>query len=158
MTDYTFDTIEKDPGETIGRKLVFKDTDEASVYWEPNKEYALNEYVRLRSKTGVLKCAVAGTTGKTEPRMPSLSGTVDDAEVTWLRVTAGSYALSAITSPSAVSDPTGLTIANVTVVDYASIELEYSGGTLGQEYDAVLTFTMGGKTRVARQTVLIRKQ
>jgi hypothetical protein len=66
--------------------------------------------------------------------------------------------VNAISSPSASSDPTGLTITNVSAAETTKIQATYSGGVEGETHDAVFTFTLNGVTRVARQKVPIEKR
>jgi hypothetical protein len=131
-----------------------------AAFWRPNELYALNEYVRPNKATGfAYQATTAGTSGSREPNWPTvLSDTKADGSVTWTCVAASTNGLNVISSPSAVSEPTGLTISAVSVSESVKILATYSGGVLDQDYYAVFTFTLNGVSRVARQRVLIRKR
>lgn len=129
--------------------------------WRPNEPVTLAEYRRPRIPNGFsYECTSGGTTSGAEPsRWPRLIGnSVTDGGVTWTCRAAASNGINPATSPSMVSDPTGMTISNVSVTDDRFILATYSGGLAGQVYDAVLTFTLDGKTRIARQRVNWAKQ
>jgi hypothetical protein len=83
---------------------------------------------------------------------------VQNGSVVFTCRAAGTNGVMEITSPTAISDPTGLTIGSVSVSESTKILATYSAGTLGQDYDAVFTFTLNGATRVARQTVKVRRR
>jgi len=148
----------KDPGEDLKVELSFFDY--CANFWRSNVEFATSDYVRPTRSTGYAYTAqTGGLSGAREPVWPrAVDSTIADGSVTWKCVTAGAAGLSAITSPTASSDPTGLTISAVSVDDTCNILATYSGGVAGQDYDAVFTFTLGGVTRVARQAVKVRKR
>lgn len=155
--EFIFKAIPKDAAESKVVELnLFK---WCANYWRPNETVSLNEYVRPLKSTGYAYQGTAGLTGAREPVWPTtLAGTVVDGSVTWTCVAASSNGLNAITSPSGVSDPTGLTISSVSASESTKILATYAGGLEGQDYDAVFTFTLNGVSRVARQTVQIRKR
>lgn len=130
-----------------------------AIYWSRNEQYSSSDFVRPSRSTGyAYECTVAGTSGNREPIWPTtLNATVVDGSVTWTCRAASTNGLNAISSPSVISDPTGLTVA-VVVDESTKLIPTYSGGTLDQDYDAVFTFTMNGLTRVARQRVPVRKR
>lgn len=148
----------KDPGEDLKVTLGFFGF--CANYWRENEEFDLNSYVRPSRSTGfAYQATTAGLSGAKEPIWPkALASTVTDGSVTWTCVPAGANGVSPITSPSATSDPSGLTIASISVDDSIKILATYQGGSLGQDYDAVYTFTLSGVPRVARQTVKVRKR
>ncbi len=150
----------KDADGQLNVKLEFANTEECAVYRKSNEMVEENEYRRPTRPNGfAYRCLVAGTTGYKEPLWPTVAAlTVRDGSVTWTTVSAGTYGVNAITSPSATSDPVGMTIGSVSVGQSTSILATYTGGTEDLEYDAVFTFTMGGLTYVSRQAVKIRKR
>jgi hypothetical protein len=154
----TFPDALKDPAEEL--KVTLNLFRYCASFWRPNEQYALNEYARPGRATGfAYQSTTAGTSGAREPTWPrTLGATITDGSVTWTCVVAETNGLNVISSPSAVSDPTGLTIGSVSVSEATKILATYSGGTLDQDFDAVFTFTLNGVTRVARQRVLIRKR
>jgi hypothetical protein len=156
--DYTFGEITKDPGAS--RIVELELFNKAANFWRPNEQYATNEYIRPNIATGfAYQAAGAGTSGLREPRWPTvLNATVVDGSITWTCSAAGANGLNAVSSPSAVSSPAGLTIASISVSETSKILATYSGGVGGQEYDAVFSFTLNGVPRVARQRVKIRYQ
>lgn len=131
-------------------------------FWRANETHGSGEHIRPTRATGfAYECTTAGTTGAREPLWPrSLDATVTDGSVIWTCRAASTNGLNAITSPSAASDPTGLTIGSVSVDEGCKILATYEppANSLGQDYDAVFTFTLNGVTRVARQRVEIRKR
>lgn len=156
--DYTFPDAVKDPGAEKKVELnLFKF---CANYWRANELVALGEYFRPGKSTGyAYQVSVGGTTGAREPSWPTtLGATVVSGSATFTCAEAGANGLNALSSPSAVSDPTGMTVTGVTVSETTKLLATYQGGTLGQDYDAVFTFTLNGITRVARQKVLIRKR
>lgn len=158
--DYTFDPVTIDPGDTF--KVALDLFDICANFWTPNEQYALGEFVRPRLSTGfAYECTSAGTSGRREPIWNRTIGAVlssNDGSVQWTCRTAGTNGLMAISSPSAVSDPLGLTISGVAVSESTKILATYAGSSLGQDFDAVYTFTLNDVTRIARQRIEIRKR
>lgn len=154
--DYTFDPVSKDPAES--RIVELELFNKAANFWRINEQYALNEFIRPNVATGFAYQATAGgTSGIREPRWPTTVGaTVTDGSVTWTCATAGANGLNAVSAPTAVSSPLGVTISAISVVETTKILATYTGGTVGQDFDAVFSFTLNGVPRVARQTVKIR--
>lgn len=156
--DYTFPDAVKDPAAEKKVELnLFK---YCANYWRANELVLLGEFVRPTKATGfAYQVSDGGTTGAREPTWPqTLGATVMSGSAMLTCVAAGSSGLNAISDPSAVSDPTGMTVTGVSESESTKILATYQGGTLGQDYDAVFTFTLNGITRVARQKVLIRKR
>lgn len=159
MTDeYRFDSVTKDAAESLPVELQLFNL--CANFWRPNEQYTASEYVRPNSPTGFsYQASGNGTSGGREPRWPTtLGGSVIDGSITWIATAASANGLNAISSPSAASDPTGLSIGSPTVSESTKILVTYSGGTDGQDYDAVFTFTLNAVSRVARQTVKVRKR
>jgi hypothetical protein len=153
MNNYTFEPIDKDPAES--RVVELELFNKCANFWRPNEQYQPNEYVRPNIATGfAYQTTTGGTSGLREPRWPN-SGTVNDGSVLWTAAAAGANGLNPVSAPSAVSSPAGLTIASISVSETTKILATYSGGIVGQNYDAIFTFTLNGVTRVARQTVRI---
>lgn len=158
MDEFTFPDALKDPSES---RLITLDLFKyCASFWRANEQVDSLEYLRPRKATGfAYQVTVAGTTGMREPVWPTvLAQTLVSGSVTLTCVAAAANGLNPITSPSAVSDPLGLTISAVSASESTKILATYSGGTLDQDYDAVFTFTLNGVSRVARQRVLIRKR
>lgn len=147
-----------DPGESS--KVRINAYDMCAIRWEQNEPYSLLDFIRPTVANGFsYEATTVGTSGSKEPRWPTIIGnTVTDGSVTWSCRAAASGGVNAITAPSATSDPTGLTIASVSVSESHKILATYSGGALGQSYDAVYSFTLDGVTRIARQRVHVRKR
>lgn len=160
MKDYnSLDPVVKDPAESKIVQLDFFGW--AANFWQPNEQYATNEYVRPNESvsTGFAYQASSGTSGRREPRWPTTIGaTVIDGSITWTCATAGTNGLNAVSAPTAVSDPVGITISSVSVSETSKILATYAGGNNGQDYDAVFSFTLNGVPRVARQTVKVRNR
>jgi hypothetical protein len=156
MTDYTFDPVTKDPAES--RVVELELFNKSANFWRPNEQYQANEYIRPNTATGfAYQTTTGGTSGLREPRWPTVNGaTIGDGSVIWTATAAGANGLNPVSSPSAVSSPTGLTIGSVAVSETTKILATYSSGIIGQDYDAIFTFTLNGVTRIARQTVRIR--
>jgi hypothetical protein len=153
---YTFESITKDPAESRAVELDL--FGKAANYWRPNEQFSNAEYARPNYSTGFAYQATSGgTSGAREPKWPTtINATVVDGSITWTTVAAGANGLNAVSSPSAASSPTGLTISAVSVSETTKILATYSGGTVNQEYDAVFSFTLNGLSRIARQRVYIR--
>jgi len=160
MTDeYTIQPkLVVDPADTRTYDVDF--FSKAANFWRANEDFGLTEYVRPTLANGfAYQASVAGTSAGAEPRWPKALGlTVVDGSVTWTCVAAGANGINAISSPTAASDPTGLTIAGVAVSETRKIRLTVSGGLLGQNYDVVFSFTLNGVARVARHKVECRKK
>lgn len=155
--DFTFPDATKDPAEE--KKVTLNLFKYCANYWRANEPFDLNEYARPRKATGFAYQSGGGTSGAREPIWPTTLGrTVTDGSVTWTCVVAQANGLNAVSAPSATPDPLGITITDVSVSETTKILATYQGGTLGQDYDAVFTFTLNGIARVARQKVLIRKR
>lgn len=156
--DFTFPDTQKDPA--ADKKVTLSFFNDCANFWRANEEFSLNEFIRPTQATGfAYKASAAGCSGAREPVWPkAIDSTVADGSVIWTCVAAGANGLSPITSPSGTSDPTGLTIASVSVDENTKILATYQGGSLGQDYDAVFTFTLSSVPRVARQRVQVRKR
>jgi hypothetical protein len=155
--DFVFDALVKDASESKSVELnLFR---WCASFWRPNEQYSNGEYARPTNPTGFAYQGTAGTSGSREPVWPrTIDATVSDGSVTWTCKAAGSNGLNSISSPVGVSDPSGLTISDVSVSELTKILATYAGGTLGQDFEAVFTFTLNGVPRVARQLVKIRKR
>jgi hypothetical protein len=155
---YRLPDVQKDPAEAL--KVTLNLFYACANLWQRNEAYSLTDMIRPTRATGyAYECTNAGSSGNREPIWPrTLGSTVTDGSVTWTCRAAGDNGLSALSSPAATSDPTGLTVSDVSVEETTKILATYTGGQLGQDYDAVFTFTLNGVTRVARQRVEIRKR
>lgn len=160
MTDleYRFGTVQKDPSEDLKVELNLYRA--CANFWQPNESHSLGEFIRPTRATGFsYEVTTAGTTGVREPVWSTtLGATVTSGSAVFTVRAADTNGLNAITSPSAVSDPTGLTISDVSASESTKILATYSGGALDQDYDAVFSFSLNGVTRIARQRVEIRKR
>lgn len=158
--DYTFPAFKLDPGDT--RKVALNLFRECANFWRANETYGAGEYIRPTRATGFsYQCTTAGTSGAREPVWPiSLGATIPDGSVVWTASAALTNGLQTIQSPTAASDPVGLTISDVSVSEAVLILATYSapGSVPGQSFDAKFTFTLDGVSRVVRQRVEIRKR
>lgn len=157
--DYLFEEVVKDPAAT--RKVRLRLYALAVSEWTPNEVVSSNEHIRPRVPNGFAYEAtmVSGPTSAREPLWPKTVGsTVVDGGVTWTCRAAGSNGINVVTSPSAISDPTGLTIGSVSVSEDSNILATYSGGSEGTTYDAVFSWTLDGVPMVGRQRVRVAKQ
>lgn len=160
-TDYTWaPVVLNDPEEARGVALSLYR--ECANFWRANEAYGLGEYIRPNRATGYsYECTTAGSSGAREPVWPtSIGATVPDGSVTWTCAPAAANGVTAISAPTASSEPTGLAITNVSVSESTKILATYSapGSTFGQDFDAVFSFTLDGEPRRARQQVQIRKR
>jgi hypothetical protein len=156
---YRFDSVCKDASESLKVELDFYAL--AVLAWERNKYYLATDIRRPTVPNGyAYQTMTGGLSGSKEPRWPvTLGELVKDGAVTWTCIAATtSNGINPISAPSAVSDPVGLTIGSISVLDNRSVLATYTSGTLDQDYDAVYTVTIDGVPRVARQTVQIRKR
>ena len=158
MTEFRFADAVKDPAEDLPVELVLFPM--AAAFWRANERFDLSEYVRPLLANGfAYQATTAGTSAGREPRWPTTVGeTVVDGSVTWTCAAAGANGVSTISSPSAASSPTGLTIASIAVVESCKITATYQGGIDGQSYDVAWTFTLSGASRVARQRVRVMRR
>lgn len=155
MNIYTFEPVDKDPAES--RAVELELFSKCANFWRPNEQYQASEYARPNAATGFAYQTSGGLSGLREPRWPTVIGaTVTDGSLTWTCVAAGANGLNAVSGPTAVSNPVGLTISAISVSETSKILATYAGGTVEQDYDAVFSFTLNGVPRVARQTVRIR--
>lgn len=153
-----FEPVPKDPGRELDVELSLYDL--CAAKWVANRDYTTSEFALPRIATGfAYEATTGGRSGAREPVWPRTVGaTVQDGGITWTCRAAGSNAMYALSDPSAVSDPLGLTISSVAVSADCNIHATYEGGTLGRDYDVVYTVTLNGKTVVFRQPVKVRKQ
>lgn len=151
-------SVVKDPAESL--PVLFDAYDYCVSFWTRDVPVAMGAFIRFKRGTGFsYECTVAGTTGSRQPSPTSAIGTTfTDGSVTWTCRAADVNGISPISSPQALSDPTGLTITSVAAQNSREIIATYSGGELDQDYDAVFTFILNGLQRVARQRVEVRKQ
>jgi hypothetical protein len=151
-------TAIKDPDEAMPVKLNwFKFCFNS---WEPNELYMQGEIVRPEMGTGfAYQAAGDGTTGSRRPRWPLTIGqTVTDGSIVWTCLTGDTNGINPIESPSAFSEPAGLTIGSLAVEESYKLLATYSGGVIDTDYAAVFTVILNGLPRVARQLVQIRKR
>lgn len=149
----------KDPAESLN--VVIDCFDLCARRWKDNELYSVGESIRPRVASGIsLIVITGGTSGAREPSwpIPIGSNTTDGPTLVWQTQQAASNGLNPITSPTCVSDPAGLNIINVTVNEDYKINATYQGGTVDKDYAAVYSFTLDGVTRIARQTVKVRKR
>lgn len=155
--EFIFPTIAKDAAESRLVELNFFRW--CANYWRPNEQFTPAEYLRPITPTGFAYQSGGGTSGPKEPRYPTVVGsTVVDGSQTLTCVAADTNGINALSAPTATSDPTGLTVSSVSVSESTKILATYAGGNLGQDYEAVFSFTLNGVPRVARQLVQIRKR
>lgn len=157
MSEYRFDPVTKDPAETLDVTLNLFNL--AANFWAPNEYYAADEVVRPSKANGfAYKVTTAGLSASREPVWPTISGnTKPDGTVVWTAQDAGSTGVNAVTSPSAVASPSGeLTITGVDVLEQYKIVATYAAGLTMRDYEAVFSFTLKGRARVARQLVRVR--
>jgi hypothetical protein len=157
-SEYLFDPVVKDPGST--RKVVLDLYEIAAAKWQPNEEVAVNEFCRPRIPNGFSdEATTAGLTSGREPLWPTEIGlTKADGGAIWTCRAASSNGINPVSDPEAASDPTGLTIGDVAVSENCKILATYSGGTDGQDYDAVFEWTLEGVPWIGRQRVQVRRQ
>lgn len=158
MTDCQSDydvqpALYKNPSDV--RQLEVDFYSKCAALWKANEDTTLNEYALPTRPNGfAYQVTVAGRTGTDEPRWPTSIGvTVVNGSTTYQCAAAGTNGISAISSPSVTSDPSGLTISGVAVSETRKIVLTVSGGVLGSEYDLVYAFTLNGVARESRQKV-----
>jgi len=150
----------KDPAESIPIELDWFSY--CANFWRANEVVTSSEFVRpnTRRATGFsYEATAAGTTSNREPVWPTIIGLmVVDGSVTWTCRAAGTNGLNVLSAPSAVSEPTGLTISSISAAENTKVRATYVGGTLDQDYDAVFTVIINGVPRVGRQRVMVRKR
>lgn len=148
----------KDPGESL--KVSIDLYDLCAVVWRPNEDYSSGEFIRPLVPNGFsYEVTTGGRSGASPPRFPTTIGNTVPSGSAILTCRASSAGgVNPITSPSASSDPTGLTVNSVAAAESHKITATYVGGTEGQDYDVVYSFTLDGVTRIARQKVQVRKR
>lgn len=157
------DAPDKDPGAQSQLQLSF--LGDCGNFWEPNKQYSLGAAVIARPTTGfAYTTSAAGMSGRAPPKWPTTIGaTVADGSLTWTCAAASaSGAILPISNVSATIEPTGGLAAPTAAVDSTEswvVDVTYpTGGTHGNDYDAVFTYIVNGITRVARQKIRVRRQ
>lgn len=155
--DFVFPSISKNEGDSKPVELnLFR---WCANYWRANELFPNSETIRPAIATGFAYQSAGGTSAAREPIWPKVLGaTVLDGSVTWTCVAADTNGINALSAPSGTSEPTGLTISSVSASESTKIIATYIGGSLGQDYEAVFSFTLNGVPRVARQLVQIRKR
>ena len=161
MTASNEHRIEDHPGVAPGESVLVEINllDLCTRFWRANKAVTSGQFIRPSKSTGFsYECTTTGLTGFREPRWPTtIVATVTDGSAVWTCRAASTNGISAISGESAASDPSGLTVSSVSVVDSTSIIATYDATSLsdGDSFDVVYTFTLDGVTRKARQTVPI---
>lgn len=127
---------------------------------ERNERYDLGEVVRPETPTGfAYQAQNTGVTASRKPRWPLvLTQTILDGSVTWLCIEAETNGLNTLETPTAYSDPPGLTIGSLVVEEACKLSCTYADGLLDQDYAAVFTVTLNGLIRIARQLVQVRRR
>lgn len=148
--------ITKDPEEYRPVEILFFNL--CANFWRPNEPYTAAEYVRPNKGSGYAYQANAdGLSGQIEPTWNrTLGGLTTDGSITWTTSPAATNGLSAISNPTATSEPAGLTINNLTVSETTKLLATYSGGVAGQDYDVKFAVTLQAVPRVRRQKVKVR--
>lgn len=157
MNEHRFDPVTKDPAEVLD--VVLNCFNLAANFWQPNEAYVVDEVIRPSKANGyAYKCTTAGLSAHREPAWP-ITGTRPDGSVIWTAQDAGSTGVNAVTLPSAAPIPSGeLTITGVDVIEQYKIAATYGAGVILRDYEAVFTFTLKGRIRVARQLVRVRSK
>jgi hypothetical protein len=158
-TEYTIGpALVKDPAESRTFDVDFYG--KCANLWRANEEVQASEYLRPTVPNGFAYLVTAsGTLANREPLWPKTIGeTITSGSATLQCAAAGANGLDAISSPSAVSDPAGLTVSAVSVQEVRKIRATVAGGVEGQDYDLVYSFTLRGVPRVARLKVKARKR
>jgi hypothetical protein len=156
---FTFDPVELDPG--AARKVALDLFADCANFWEANQQYGVGDYVRPTLSTGFAYQSSGGTSARREPAWPTVLGeTVTDGSIVWTCAAAGANGINAVSALTASSDPSGLTVSDVSVNDSTQIFATYSAsaGVVGQSFEAIFDFTLNGVARRVRQLVQIAKQ
>lgn len=157
-SQHIYDAIVKDPASTHSVEL--------DLYilianeWQPNREFTIGTLVRPLHPNGFELVAMTdGVTNSDEPRVPGAVGEIfKDGSITWQVAQPSTASLLAVGTPTAASEPLGLTISGLAVVNNRYLQATYSGGTVENDYDVVFSIDIGGQPKVFRQTVQVREQ
>jgi hypothetical protein len=156
--DYLFEEVTKSPSGS--RKVRLRLYAIAVNEWKPNEPVLANEYLRPRIPNGFsYMVTVGGTLGAREPRYPkTIDATCESGSATLACKAASTNGINVVTDPVAVSDPSGLTISDVSVSEGCNILATYSGGDEDTDYDVLFTWTLDGVPMAGTQTVRVLKQ
>lgn len=166
--------VTKDPAETLAVELDAFGL--CARFWESNEWYDIGDYawplgdsVGGNAKGGgyVAECTTAGRSGYAEPNW---DGVIDraidpdgqalarrDGSVGWTMRKLQNAGITSIDSVT-VFDTDGLTISQPVVNEQHKLLVDYSDGTDGEDYEPTFSFVIGGRTRIGRQTVAVRKK
>lgn len=161
-TELRWSCVTKDPEETF--PVLLSAFGMCAQYWEANEQWDPNEYCWPTKPNGfVARCSnvVPGRSANKEPRwnIDAAEGALfTDGSVTWiLEVPTLITGLIPITNVVVTPD-TGLNVAGAVVVENTKIALDYTGGTIGEQYEVKVVLTISGRPRVGRQVVHVAKQ
>lgn len=134
--------------------------DKCANLWRANEDVEANEYLLPPVPNGfAYVVTVAGRTAAKPPRFPTtIDETVASGSATLQCKAASAGGISAVSAPSVVSDPTGLTVSAVSVVESRKIRCTVALAVDEQDvdYDLVYSFTLDGVARTARLKVQVR--
>jgi len=124
--------------------------------WRPNRDYVAGTFRRPSISTGFeYECTTGGKTAKREPSWPTAAGvTVTDGQVVWTaRATATSAQDTLATSVWVVdTGPTKVSEAH-TAAGISTVQI--SGGSDGEQYEAINTITYGTETEVGKLLIKV---
>lgn len=167
--------VTKDPDDTMPMTLSVWAL--CATFWTANEEHELGDYVWpnitvvngqiVKGANGfVNECTAAGRSGSREPRwvlVPDVQIPTLDGSVGWTPRVGSQQGIAAATgavvSNIVCSDgvSTDFDTSTVIVDEGTKLLVDYSGGTLGLEYEIEFRFAIGGRQRVGRQLVTIAK-
>lgn len=164
--------VTKDPDET--RPVILDAFGLCAEFWEPNEWYDIGDYAWPLGADGnakgggyVAECTAEGRSGFAEPNWDGVTDrTLDpngqtlakrDGSVTWTMRRSQLSGISVIDSVL-VADDAGLSVSAPLVSEAHKLLVDYSGGTDGEDYEVKFSFVIGGRTRIGRQTVAVRKK
>lgn len=171
--EFRWKPVTKDPGETRPVELDLFGL--CAKFWAPNELIDEGEIVwpivedEEGNISGVGYCFEAtqsgqARTGSIQPAaFRSTNITVDvplaklDGSVQWTPRSPTSGGITPITDVTAVP-PDGITVPGCVISEQMKLLVDYAGGEDGNDYEVEFRFVIGGRLRVGRQTVQVRKK
>lgn len=176
MTDplYRWPSVTKDADDTFPAQLGLWTL--CAQFWTPNEAHDLGDFVWptvvvlngqiVKGAIGfVMECTALGRTATREPRwtvIPDVAMVPLDGSVEWTPRIGELQGVQPITSPIIQSITcsdgvsTDLATSSVIVNESTKLLVDYMGGTSGLSYDVEFGFTLGGRSRVGRQLVIVQ--
>jgi hypothetical protein len=163
--DFRWAPVTKDPEEIRRVALVLFAL--CVPFWEANEQYDVGDFAwpivededgKVSGNGYVNECTRAGRSGSKQPiwsLTPDVAMSKLDGSVEWTPRIANTQGISPVVAPIATPEP-GISVEAVSVSENMELFVDYSGGTVDQDYEVKFTFFIAGLPRIGRQTVQVR--